>query len=276
MAAFKGGPALPKRSETMSSSTTNDSPNASPSKHKRRTTHLLANPPDDSSASQASKTSAAQSDDLLFGMGYSTRIMDTERDIKPQMTFEGGETAVPMSKMRSTIGKRETVDVMEEDDDMYDDESQHQTPRKVGKIGAEMKDVKPALPQQPVTPKKQVGRKKSTASSSKDVMKTPTKKEAGSGPSTPRTPEQAPLASAWSPDHWNDLNFAILKVVHDHASELYDASPSLLPWKVKGRLLVKLRQLMKEASGGDVASKRWDTELKPTRNKGGSPKKQPQ
>lgn len=37
--------------------------------------------------------------------------------------------------------------------------------------------------------------------------------------------------------------------------------------------MLQMRQLLKDANGGDVASKRWDVELKPTRAKG-SPKKQ--
>ncbi|KAJ1034077.1 hypothetical protein NDA18_000949 [Ustilago nuda] len=238
---------------------------STPTKHKRRSTHLLANLPQ-------AEPADVQRNDLFSGIASSSRAFDTERGVKPQMVVAGGEIASPVSDMRSTVRKAEMMD-----EDMDADEMQPDTPRKVSKIGGEMKNVKPdtAALVQPTTPKK--GRSsKAIALSSKDVLKTPTKKEPGSGPNTPRTPEHAPLASTWSPDRWNDLNFAILKVVHDHASEIYDASPSLLPWKVKGRLLVKLRQLLKEASGGDVASKRWDTELKPLRTKGGSPKRQPQ
>lgn len=100
-----------------------------------------------------------------------------------------------------------------------------------------------------------------------------------------------------------DRRSMLLLLIRDaQATELYDASPNLSPWRVKGRLHVKvnapppvpdatladsvtdpsssrngyslqLRQLLKDAQGGEAASKRWDIELKPTRAKG-SPKKQ--
>lgn len=184
MAAFKGGPALPKRAETMSSTSTPASSSTTPTKRKYRTTHLLSNRPETGSSSM-------HQDDLLSGISSSSSpAEDSSRDIKPKV-IDGGETLAPTSEMRSTVTKGEAVDMMM-NEDMYDEE-EHETPRKVGKMDAEMKDVKPVIP---ATPKK-AGRKKSVASpsTSKEVMKTPTKKVAGSGASTPRAPEQAPLAS---------------------------------------------------------------------------------
>ncbi|PWZ00947.1 hypothetical protein BCV70DRAFT_216279 [Testicularia cyperi] len=82
--------------------------------------------------------------------------------------------------------------------------------------------------------------------------------------------QQAPLASAWSQEHVEDLNFAILKVALDHSAELYNVCPSLTPWRIKGRLLNKVRSMMTVAPGGQAAIKRWDAEEKPIRSKGGS------
>ncbi|SNX82285.1 uncharacterized protein MEPE_00991 [Melanopsichium pennsylvanicum] len=146
------------------------------------------------------------------------------------------------------------------------------TPKKVRTTAGASKGESPT--NKITTPKKQINKEQSASSS---LPGTPKKEKVNTSiaPVTPRSePQQVPPAC---PEHVNDLNFAILKVVHEdlkryQASELYDASPSLLPWKIKDRLLVKVRQLLKDANGGEVANKRWEVEQKPKR-KGFSPKK---
>ncbi|CDW96922.1 hypothetical protein [Sporisorium scitamineum] len=193
---------------------------------------------------------------------------EDERAVNYERIFNGDNNnnfVIPTSDVRSTAVDRDT------DDDDFEVSMVKSRPRKAVKTNtAAVEDANP-FRSEPATPKKSP-RTNAVAGSSKDVNKSPTKKQPSSAPTTPRSGEPA---SSWTPAHWADLNFAILKIVHDHSLELYDASPNLAPWRVKGRLLPKLRQLLKDAQGGDVASKRWDVELKPTRNKG-SPKKQQQ
>ncbi|SPO43728.1 uncharacterized protein PSANT_01413 [Moesziomyces antarcticus] len=235
MAVFKGGPALPKRTERA-----DEVDDAVSGKRQRRTTELLSNP-------------INEDQDMPDDDNSTTQRNNSRKDAnKMPMVIEGGDTAKPVSELRSTM-----------DAEIDDAREGSTTPVK------EEFDI----PAPPTTPKKASRKVKAERN---DLLKTPSKKEeAGSSSAAQRSPrEQAPLASAWQPEHWDDLNFAILKVVHDHATELYDASPSLAPWRIKGRLLVKLRQLLKDAQGGDVASKRWDVEMKPNRTKA-SPKKQP-
>ncbi|EST10152.1 hypothetical protein PSEUBRA_000564 [Kalmanozyma brasiliensis GHG001] len=251
MPAFKGGPALPKRSETISSPPTT-SPTAA-GKRKPVTTPLLSNPSDEIDTTDVfNEFIKAEPHDASSTIAGTD---DDEVDVKPSLkVIDGSDVALPVSDIRSTA---------QADADEQDDEQE--PPRKTRKTGS--KESATPVKTEPGTPTKK-GRANAAASSpSKSAPKTPPKKAV----SAPTTPKSGEPASAWSAEHWDDLNFAILKVLHDHASELYDASPSLNPWRVKGRLLVKLRSMLKDAPGGEVASKRWDAD-KPTRGKN-SPKK---
>ncbi|SPO22803.1 uncharacterized protein UTRI_01481 [Ustilago trichophora] len=243
----------------MTCDSSNTAP-AMPSKRKPRTTPLLSNRSDEV------ETQLPSADAMDMDEDTTSTIADENEEEKLCMVVNGGETTAPVSNVRSTSNK-----VKREIFGDIDEDSKQETLKKIRKM-MENEEIKPSI-SQPSTPKKVRDKNNSNsnnnaaASSSKDVIKTPTKKEPTSSPSTPGR-EQAPLANAWQQDHWNDLNFAILK-----ASELYDASPSLTPWRIKGRLHVKLRQLMSQANGGEAASKRWDVEQKPVRSKGNSPKK---
>ncbi|KAI3487695.1 hypothetical protein L1887_48301 [Cichorium endivia] len=239
-------------------------------KRQRRTTELLSNPihegqPDDDNST--------------------TQRNNSRKDANKMPMVIEGDTARPVSELRSTM-----------DAEMDDAREGSTTPVK------EEFD----LPPPPITPKK----RSKVKAERNDLLKTPTKKEeAGSSSAAQRSPrEQAPLASAWQPEHWDDLNFAILKVVQDHvgpslryaqtsasatdgcyacllysgcravrrkplARSLEDQRPSARQADTCGTQQ-QLRQLMKDAQGGDVASKRWDVEMKPNRTKA-SPKKQP-
>ncbi|KAJ9479799.1 Metal resistance protein YCF1 [Pseudozyma hubeiensis] len=256
MAIFKGGPALPKRSETTMSAppATNTSPPTTPARRTQRTTAVLSNRPDDIN------TDDADMQDMDSGDDYAT---STFRGSSTDDMSDTGITT-PTSNIRST--SRNNNVKRELDDADVADGSPAKT-RETAQTEDAARDVKP-MKAEPSTPKK--ARANAAAGSSKDGPKTPTKRQVSSAPATPGQAGES--LSNWSSDHWDDLNFAILKVALDHSAELYEASPSLNPWRFKGRLLVKVRQLMKDATGGDVAGKRWDVECKFGRAKS-SPKK---
>ena len=173
-----------------------------------------------------------------------------EEDIKLTTVVEGGETVIPTSNVRSSLAQ---AAVKKETSENVDEAPKSKSP---GRVRKTMENEEVAS--QPSTPKR--ARTKSNSPSAKDVLKTPTKKEASSTPTTPR--ESAPLASvslakkllfevvdeeartdtrqavlrsgwhqAWQPEHWNDLNFAILKVAHDHVSTRirWRSNPGLSP-----------------------------------------------
>lgn len=153
MAVFKGGPALPKRTERA-----DEGDDAMSGKRQRRTTELLSNPihegqPDDDNST--------------------TQRNNSRKDAnKMPMVIEGGDTAKPVSELRSTM-----------DAEMDDAREGSTTPVK------EEFD----LPPPPTTPKK----RSKVKAERNDLLKTPTKKEeAGSSSAAQRSPrEQAPLAS---------------------------------------------------------------------------------
>lgn len=245
MAVFKGGPALPKRTTTTMTSDSSSTAPAMPSKRKPRTTPLLSNRPDEA------ETQLPSADAMDMDEDTTSTIADENEEEKPSLVVNGGETTTPVSNVRSTSNK-----VKLEMFDDIDKDSKEETLKKIRKM-MENEEIRPSN-SQPSTPKKARIKNNSNsnnnaaASSSKDVMKTPTKKEPTSAPSTPGR-EQAPLASvctiilfvtcgigensdmsrfscarfriqAWQQDHWNDLNFAILKVAHDHVSTWFSRS----------------------------------------------------
>lgn len=186
MAVLRGGPTLPKRAENMSHNIS--TPAATTTKRKHRTTKLLANfsdEPDDMACEQRSVLEEDLSDDIT--------VVDTDvdEDIKPCVAVSGGATAVPVSDMRSPSYKRGPAVIWKSDDD-----ADGIPLGRVRKVLNDCADVKPLI--QPSTPKK-ARYDYTAASSSKEVIKTPTKKSASTTLSTPPTPttprEQAPLAS---------------------------------------------------------------------------------
>lgn len=219
MAAFKGGPALPKRtrandSESEYSDSAYSNPAHSAKKAFHRTTNVLANSADDSDGPPTSDTVMEEEDELRHDGA----------DTKPHTVVEGGELYIPLSDIRSTSNLGEEGQDNDENEASGSNTSRPIKPVKkkanlaslanVGKIikadpdkhafkakgefdmdetdDDDQVQKKKKKPAPPATPKKAKASPSKTA-----VMKTPTKMEAASSGSAaaPKTPEQAPLAS---------------------------------------------------------------------------------
>lgn len=190
MAVFKGGPALPKRSDTMTDLSSSTSP-TSPGRRQHGITPLLGNH-DEASASQFPLSTMVSSDvnikrefrdnPTIFGSDD-----EHEQDIKPKMhvVVDCGDVVIPMSDMRSTSRNANAADV-----EMGSDAEGR--PRKSRKL-APVEDVKP-IKGEPITPSKRGSRGNAAAGSSKDAMKTPPKKQASSIPATPKAAEPASVS----------------------------------------------------------------------------------
>lgn len=187
MAVFKGGPALPKRSDTMSDPSSSTSPNTF-GKRQHAITPLLGNH-DEAPASQLPFDTMTSPDaNIKREFRESSTILgsddEDEQDVKPKMhVVDGGDVVIPTSDMRSTSRKANAAYDVEMGSDVED------CPRKSRKVAA-TDDVKP-IKGEPTTPTKRGSRGNASAGSSKDAMKTPPKKQASAAPATPRAAEPA-------------------------------------------------------------------------------------
>ncbi|PWN28028.1 hypothetical protein BDZ90DRAFT_160270 [Jaminaea rosea] len=93
--------------------------------------------------------------------------------------------------------------------------------------------------------------KRKAQSEGSDEGSSASKKDTGDSPKSPRkSGGQQPASSKdWTEAHWNMLNKAIEQIAVDHVAQIVESHPDLAPWKPKGRLQPKVRQLMRTAKG---------------------------
>lgn len=170
MAVFKGGPALPKRSETTMSAplATNTSPPTTPARRTQRTTAVLSNRPGNLNNDDADMQ------DMDSGDDYATST------VRGSSTDDDGDAgiATPTSNIRSTSRNN---NVKRELDDADDANGSPVKTRKTAQTEDAARDVKP-MKAEPSTPKKA---RINVAAGSSTGPKTPTKRQTSSAPATP-------------------------------------------------------------------------------------------
>lgn len=206
MAAFKGGPALPKRFEKMTPSSATiaaDTSGGPPcNKRKQRTTALLSN-----RCNTDDKEEVARQISLMHGAnkqaddGDTSTIAGTSEDDESIVKHQHSKTydhddsvAIPTSSVRSTAVDNDT-----DDDDIELSTVKTRRPRKAMKSdpAREAEEFK-LFKAESSTPKSPGSRTNAAAGSSKDVIKTPPKKQATSASATPNRSGEPASVSAQS------------------------------------------------------------------------------